>query len=624
VVTVPEDKVRAFRPNAAPRSANSSSTALWMVAIVGALYFAREILLPFALAVLLSFLLAPLVKRLERLRVPRPVAVLVVVLLGAIGAGTLGTVVWKELYELGNRLPSYEGNITAKARAFQSHGDGVVNKIATVFDHLRSTLKTETLQPADDAEQPAPENPQSEAAPPPIRVEVVEPVSMLGIGKQILGPLGEILGSALIVVVFMIFMLLEREDLRNRFIRLIGPQQINFTTQALDAAANRVSRTLRMQLIINVIFGAIATLGLFLIGVDNPILWGVVAGLLRFVPFIGPIIGAVVPIMISLAIFDDWIRPGLVLALFVGDELLANNVLEPKLYGASTGLSPLAVVVSMVFWMWLWGPVGLILAMPLTVCLTVMGRYAPRLGFLNTLLSDEDALSPPARFYQRLLALDVDDAIDIAEDYVKENSLESLFDEVLVPVLSLSQTDRQHGNLEESKHQLVIQTVRELVEDLASRPAKAASVDAAEVVEAPANEPVAVLCLPAHDVADEVVGLMLAELLRARCVKTSVLSSTSLVSEMVSDVAKDAPAVVCVSALPPFSVMHARYLCKRMAPALGGGTTLVAGLWQPAEETSKGEQKLTQIGVSHRVSSLSEAAETIAKLVTSTKLLHCA
>jgi methanogenic corrinoid protein MtbC1 len=257
------------------------------------------------------------------------------------------------------------------------------------------------------------------------------------------------------------------------------------------------------------------------------------------------------------------------------------------------------------------------------------------------LLSDQDALSPPVRFYQRLLALDVEEALEVCEDYLKEHPIVALCDNVLVPALRLAQADRHHGTLEESKHELVIQTVRDAFEDLSrqSGVAEAAAAEAAAAEAAasdpeaakpeaanpaPADEPAAVVCVPAHDMADEVVGMMVVELLSGRGVKAQNLSSTSLSSELVSEAARLSPAVVCVSALPPFSVMHARYLCKRLAPEIGATTTLMAGLWQPAEETARGEQKLAQTGVSSRVSSVSEAVETIAKLVTSTRLLNCA
>ena len=271
------------------------------------------------------------------------------------------------------------------------------------------------------------------------------------------------------VVVFVVFMLIERENLRNRVIHLIGSRQLNIATQALDDAASRVSRYLLMQLIVNAAFGFVVAVGLFFIGLPNALVWGVLAAVLRFVPYIGPWIAATIPIVLAAAIFEGWTRPLLVLAVFVVNELISNNVVEPWLYGSSTGISTMGILVSAVFWTWLWGPIGLVMSTPLTVCLTVMGRYVRSYRFLNTLLSDEEVLPPEARFYQRLLALDPEEAADIAEEYLKENSLESLYDKVLLPALRLAEQDRHQGDLDETKERFILNAMRELVDELGTK-----------------------------------------------------------------------------------------------------------------------------------------------------------
>src|SRR4029079_17820537 len=296
-------------------------------------------------------------------------------------------------------------------------------------------------------------------------------------------------------------MLIQREDLRNRLIHLIGSPRLNVTTQALDDAAHRVSRYLLMQLIINGLFGLVLGIGLFFIGVPNSLLWGVLAGILRFVPFIGPWIAASIPVALSLAVFDGWTKPFLVLGLFVINELVSNNILEPWLYGASTGISSLGILVSAVFWTWLWGPVGLVMATPLTVCLMVVGRHVPQLAFVNKLLSTQEILPPQDRFYQRLLALDPEEAIEVAEDFLKDHSLEALYDSVLLPALSLAEQDRHHGDLEEPKERLIIDTLRELVDDLGAR-AQRAAIESSDTSSQPSVTPIqtndlSVVCLPA-------------------------------------------------------------------------------------------------------------------------------
>ena len=254
----------------------------------------------------------------------------------------------------------------------------------------------------------------------PMPVEIVNGLSAQTVAQSVLGPIISPVGTAAMVVVFVVFMLIERENLRNRIIHLIGSRQLNVATQALDDAASRVSRYLLMQLIVNSAFGFVIAVGLFFIGVPNPLVWGILATVLRFLPYIGPWIAATIPIVLASAVFQGWTRPLLVLALFIANELIANNLIEPWLYGASTGISTMGILVSAVFWTWLWGPVGLVMATPLTVCLVVMGRYVPHMSFLHTLLSDEEVLSPDARFYQRLLAMDPEEATDIAEEYLHD------------------------------------------------------------------------------------------------------------------------------------------------------------------------------------------------------------
>ncbi len=311
-------------------------------------------------------------------------------------------------------------------------------------------------------------------------------------------------------------------------IYLIGSHQLNNTTLALDSAAHRLSRYLRMQLIVNSVFGLWIALGLLLIGVPNPLLWGVAAILLRFIPYVGPIVASLVPLAISLAIFDGWERPVSVIALYGIGEMLAGNVLEPRLISSSTGISALGILVSTVFWMWLWGPIGLILAMPLTVCLAVLSSYVPRFAFLNTLLSDEHVLPAESRFYQRLLASDLEEALDVAEDYLKDSTIESLYDAVLVPALGLAEQDRHNGDLDEGKQRFIYDTVRELVDDLGTRAVPDVGVVATGPSTAPAEGseidlPVSVLCFPASDEADEIVGLMLSQLLAANGVRVRVI-----------------------------------------------------------------------------------------------------
>lgn len=634
------------------------------IAIVAILYFGKEVLLPFALAVLISFLLAPAVEWLERRKVGRIPSVLIMVTLLFVGLGTMSYVAGKQLYDLATRLPDYKQNIVNKVEAVRSSGDGVLSSISETFDEVRSGVlhgtedksgKTKTddygkpksadkqaggstkdsLPAVDeidglplstasaaksstskdvvqDVAKEAGAIPEGE----PVPVEVVNPISAREIASSLLGPLLSPLGTAAIVIVFVIFILLEREDLRNRLIRLVGSQQLNLTTQALDDAAFRVSRYLRMQLLINASFGLVIAVGLFIIGLPSAVLWGVLAMLLRFVPYIGPWIAATVPMLISLAVFDDWTRPALILSLFLFNELISNNVMEPWLYGSSTGISTMGILVSAVFWTWLWGPIGLVMATPLTVCFTVLGKYVPQMAFLNTLLSDDQVLPPHSRFYQRLLAQDPDEAIEVAEEYLKTSTLDSLYDHVVLPALSLAEQDRHRGELDDAKQQFICQTVRELVDDLGARSKTATTPAEGELAHNSAAEPEQprILCLPARDEADEIVGLMFAQLMEARGIGVDVVSTRALAAEMLSRAAEDPDGVVCVSALPPFAATHARYLCKRLRPRFPKLKITVC-LWTTSGTGKKAQERLAETGIDRFVTTLAEGVEQSAQFV---------
>lgn len=629
------------------------------IAIIAILYFGKEVLLPFALAVLISFLLAPAVEWLERRRVGRIASVLIMVSVLFIGLGAMSYIAGKQLYDLATRLPDYKENILHKVEAVRSSGDGVLSSISDMFDEIRTgvlpggdskskSAKSDDADKFTTADQQARNRSAKGSLPPvdeidglplastsdgrsstpkdvvqdvaketgavpagePVPVEVVNPISAREIASGLLGPLLSPLGTAAIVIVFVIFILLEREDLRNRLIRLVGSQQLNVTTQALDDAAFRVSRYLRMQLLINASFGLIIALGLFFIGLPSAVLWGVLAMALRFVPYIGPWIAATVPMLISLAVFDGWTRPALVLGLFLVNELISNNVMEPWLYGSSTGISTMGILVSAVFWTWLWGPIGLVMATPLTVCFSVLGKYVPQMSFLNTLLSDDQVLPPHSRFYQRLLAQDPEEAAEVAEEYLKTSTLESLYDRVVLPALSLAEQDRHRGELDDAKQQFICQTVRELVDDFGARSKTAVDAEASEAEHEADSAPAMprILCLPARDEADEIAGLMFAQLMEARGIAVDVVSTRVLAGEMLTRAAEDPNGIVCVSALPPFAATHARYLCKRLRPRFPK-LKIVVGLWTTNGTAKKAQERLTETGIDRFVTTLAEGGE---------------
>jgi predicted PurR-regulated permease PerM len=379
-------------------SSGQFTKSAWMLAsiavVVAALYLAKDLLVPLTLAVLLSFLLSPVCDWLERRRLSRIPAVLVTAILGF---AVLGAAAWTavvQITELAPKLPEYQNNLQAKLHSTNAYVSTALNKVTRTAQGFGQNLSQ-----LEQAEEP---HGTSER---PFSVRVLpSPASPLQVIGGTFGTLLQMLGSTGIVIVLVVFFLIRREDLRDRFIRLAGRGHVTVTTQVLEDAATRLSRYLLTQFIINVAFGIAVAIGLYLIGVPNAILWGILATILRFIPYIGGWIAAAMPIGLSLAISLNWLAPILTVGLFVALELFTNNVMEPWLYGKNTGVSAVAVLVAAIFWTWLWGIVGLLLATPLTVCLLVIGKHVPQLSFLDTLLGNEPVFEPKKRVYQRLLA----------------------------------------------------------------------------------------------------------------------------------------------------------------------------------------------------------------------------
>jgi hypothetical protein len=394
--------------------------------------------------------------------------------------------------------------------------------------------------------------------------------------QKVLGSVMSVLLTAGIVIVFVIFMLIEQDDLRDRLIRLAGSRRVHLTTNVLNDAASRVSRYLLAQFVVNCGYGILTGTVLYFLHVSNPLLWGMLAALFRYIPYLGIWVAALMPAAMAFAVKPGWVDVPLVFGVYIGVDLLMYNFAEPLLYGSSTGLSPLAVLVAAVFWTWLWGPAGLLLATPLTVCAAVIGRHVSNLAFLQILLSDEPVLPPSTRFYQRMLALDADEAAQVCEEFIKGKSLDELYDVVLIPALSLAETDRHRGKLDEEKEQFFFQNTHILIEDVASRAdeltagnhsLKIGKLQKGEVGAKVSDEPtgpVDVLCIPARDEADELAALMLRQLLEKRGISVKDIATGISAGEINLEVTQSNPKVACVVAVPPFAYMHTRYLCRRL------------------------------------------------------------
>ena len=598
---------------------NTSAAALvgiWTILlsafVISFLYFGREILIPLALAAMITFLLSPLVARLERW-IGRIAAVLLVVLMlfGIIGGA--GWLLTRQLIDLAAKLPDYQTNIQTKLRAVRLPTGGAIGRFTHSVDELQKELPTGTEPPPGSTDlAPSTKNaPRVGSTPMPVRV--VESPSRLPQFLQtlvsgILGPLG----TAGLVLLLVVFMLFKREDLRGRLIRLIGQGRIGATTRALDDAGKRVARYLGMQFLVNLSFGSCIALGLYFIGVPNALLWGAFAALMRFIPYVGAWIAAAIPLLLAFAVSTNWLAPILVLALFVSLELINANFLEPWLYGASTGVSSLALIIAAIFWTWLWGPPGLLLSTPLTVCVAVMGRHVPRLQFLSVLLSEDEALAPHEEIYYRLLRLGLDDGTHLAETFVKTNSLTALYDTVLIPAITLAETDALRQQLDTEQRATLQQHVHDMVIDLGSLPTT--SSDAAQ--KSPdAPTPIApptcsVLTLPARAYRDELAGEMLTQLLQQQGFPAENGSANLSANELIDLAKRHEWEAVCISVVAPSTHTHARFVCTRLRAALPY-VKIVVGLWG-ATENKETEERLRAAGANEVVVSLAAAVVQLA------------
>ena len=610
----------------APRSTASQTekiatliSVLMILIVVAVLYFAKEVFVPLALALLFSFLLTPLVTRFERWRLPRVPAVLLSVGLSLAVVVGVGWLVVNQLVDLTEKLPTYKVHIAARIDSIKKStgGKGVISRATDTIKELQAQA-TETTPEANATRPDGPTSANKENI---RKVEVVQPATSLAeVVQSVVGPVLGPVGTGAVVLVFVLFMLLKREDLRDRIIHLVGKSQLNVTTQALDEAAGKVTGYLTMQVIINVCFGVPVGIGLMIIGIPNAFLWGMLATILRFVPYIGAWIALFFPLALSLATTETWATPIEVLALFATIELITSNVLEPWLYGAHTGLSPVAIMVATIFWTWLWGGVGLLLATPLTVCVAVLGKYIPSLSFLDALLGDEPTLSFNDRYYQRLLAMDRREACIVADEYRKTHTAVETYSNLFVPALASAEREEQNGNIDSRHQRFIFDTTRELIEDIVGDSAKPSSDakttgkdkdgNTAPDVPVPLLSKHPVFCLPAADEADEVVALMVAHALEREGYKSESLSYKTLANEMVSQISEAGSTVVCISVTPPHDDLHVRYLCKLIRARLPK-IYIVVGMWEFEADEARLLRRREKYKVDKVVTKLADALEYI-------------
>ena len=601
--------------------ASSPIALLVFFAIVAALYFAREVLIPLTLAVLLSILLAPLVGVLRRLQLGRVPAVLLAVMTAVGLVCAVGGLIGTQMADLADNVPTYAQTIEGKASVVRTYALDQVGRVASRLGYSAAPQKRGKPAPAGTVTMPP--LPTKEA-PKPLPVEVHQPdPSPLELAERYLSPILSPLGTVAIVFVVAIFVLLQQDDLRDRLIRLFGAGDLRRTTAALDDGGRRLSRYFLTQLGINTAFGSIIGTGLLMIGVPSPLLWGVLAGLLRFVPYVGSVIAALFPMALAAAVDPGWSMVLWAGGLFLVVEAAAGQMIEPLLYGRSTGLSPISVVVAAIFWSWLWGPIGLILSTPLTLCLVVLGRHVDQLEFLDVMLGDRPALTPVESFYQRMLAGDQDEARDHAEHLLKQRSLTSYYDDVALPGLELAAVDAQRGTLTAEQLERVKETIEELVEDLAGhldrQPPARATGDAtgpSETIDPVGMELVGawrgampVLCVAGRGLLDEAAASMLAQLLSKHGIGARIAPYEAATRGNINLLQTDDVAIVCVSYLD-ISGKHAhlRYLIQRLRQRMPA-IPFVVGLW-PNDDPSMPDQTIrAEVGADYYTRTLDEAVE---------------
>jgi predicted PurR-regulated permease PerM len=569
--------------------------------MIGALYVGRELFVPIALAILLSFVLAPLARALQRWQVPRGLSVVIVVLLAFMSIFSLGGVIAAQVAELAGDLPRYQLNIREKIRAVRGTAatSGPLERAADILQDLGKELSKPKETTTTYSLQPVP--PRQDVKPIPVEVRQPPPTALESLAALI-APLLRPLTTTGIMAIFVIFILLQREDLRNRFIRLAGSHDLQKTTAALNDAATRLSRFFLVQLALNVGFGVVIGVGLWVIGVPSPALWGILAAVLRFVPYIGAFISAVFPLTLAAAVDPGWSMLLWTAALFLVAEPLVGQVIEPLAYGRGTGLSPVAVVASAAFWTALWGPVGLVLATPLTMCLAVLGRHVERFEFLDIMFGDRPALSPSELFYQRMLAGDPAEAVDKAEEFLKERPLSSYYDDVALPGLRLAQNDVTRGALDRAQAEAIKASVAEVVDDLIEQGDQTPVDETTQDAEAAAalestNDPSSdlpvlerselapgwraetpVLCVAGRGPLDEAIAIMLAQLLEKHGLCARVDGVDAIARTNILHLETSGVAMVCVSYLDASSPAHMRYTIRRLRRRLPQARIML-GCW---------------------------------------------
>ncbi|HEX3809235.1 MAG TPA: AI-2E family transporter [Rhizomicrobium sp.] len=552
--------------------------AILAALVVMGLYFGRPVLVPIALSVLLAFALGPVVGLLRRLWLGRVLSVLLSVVFAVAVIGLLGTFIGGQFAGLAAALPQYQTNVVNKIQSIQGQAahSSFVQKTSNVVKNITHQITGDQNSPAAQLARRA-----SSGKPIPVVIEDAATDAPIAIAETLIGPLLEPLATLAIVIVFVIFILLQKDDLRDRFIRLAGSRDLTRTSVAMDEAAERLSRYLLLQTTVNTIFGTVIAFSLWMIGVPNPFLWGLMAGLFRYVPYVGVPLAALFPIVLSVAVDPGWAMTVQALVLFSVAELITGQFIEPFLYGRHMGLSAIAVVMAAAFWTWVWGPVGLLLSTPLTMCLVVIGRHAPPLAFLDILLGDSPALAQEESFYLRMLEGDPDEAANQADAYLSDHTLEQYYDSVAIRALVMAQHDAERGLLDHATRVNIKTTIEGLAENLSDHTdhdRKGEEIEHSEAAVSVSWQGEPVLCVAGRGSLDEAAGALLMSLLHHRGIGARLVTAEEASPQNIHALKVDGVRMFCVSYLEPGNYQAARYLVRRLKKRLPGAIPM-AGYW---------------------------------------------
>lgn len=614
-------------------SSSNFPSLVTAVVCVAALYFGREVLIPIALATLLTFLLAPVVARLERYHLGKTVPALGVLLVAIILLALLGWVVVRQGIHLATQLPSYSDTITEKIDSLRGARNSKFAKAASslhgLANQLSSALQGPSAAPArNEASRPKSSKPSNDQGTKPVPVEIVEQHNTLSLRtlRSTLGPVLGPIAKLLIVFVVAAFMLLRRRDLRERLFTLAGLNRIHVTKQVFTEAADRVVRYLWVLSCVNISYGILFGVALYFLGLPNALLWGVLAGVLRFIPYIGSSVGAAMPILFSLAVFSGWEKPLIAFGSYLALEIITTYAVEPFLYASRTGISSLAILVAAIFWAALWGPIGLLLSTPLTVCIVAVGRYIPQLEFLSVLLGDRGVGATDVQLYLALTSPDVEESDRVIDEYLQEKSIHDLYDCALIPVLVLAERDQANESHTTQRRRQLFHRLRAIVEQLTIRYPKATAGrhDSSELssdqqilpYRHPGAPPIKVSCLPVRDQGDEIACLMLAHLLTRAGYEAheTELGSTREMLDEIGEHNGHSGHIVCISALPPFAVSSIRRLYKRVQLRFPNCSVAI-GLWAYSGDTDSMKSLLKLSDSDLLLTTVGEAALQIQQLI---------